>query len=218
MKAFKTLTARILALALIPMMVCLASCGMTLKEAGSSGAIDKDSGVAWKHASTCYEAITLGKKVGKLNVTEKYTLNLHEIEDMDPSLWLATEEGNVLYTHQATLPTLAEMKPTSMLICVENETSRVLGNLQDAQKIDAIISAYTQNESLVYPAISMARTYRVRFVSPDYPGIYYTLTYVEYAEDYVHDEVNYGKYFLYSAFDKVFVPVGDEIHVTLGLG
>ena len=57
----------------------------------------------------------------------------------------------------------------------------------------------------------------MRFESVQYPGFYYTLTYVEYANDLEIDGKSYGKYFLYNAFDQRFVPVGDEIHGVLGL-
>ncbi len=213
----KTTLGRVLALTLVPLMLCLASCGMTLKESGAEGAVDKSSGTVWKHASTCYEAIELGEKVGKLQVSSKYSLDLHKITDMDETKWLATQDGDVLYAEGTTLPTLTEMNPTSARICVEDETTKALGVIQDAEKLSAIMSAYTQDKSLDYPAKIPLRTYRVRFISPDYPGLYYSLTYIEYSADYVSNDVNYGKYFLYDAFDKIFVPVGDEIHTTLGL-
>ena len=217
MKDIKNTLVHILALCLVPVMLCLASCGMTLKEIGSSQAQDKDSGKIWKHASTCYEAIELGDKVGKLQVNNKQSYELCEIVDMDAQCWLATEEKHILYTSDVTLPTLDQMQPTSMLICVENETSRVIHNMQDAQKLSALVAAFTQNGSITYPATSVERSYRVRFTSPTYPGIYYSLTYIEYAYDYTIEDKNYGKYFLYNAFDQVFVPVGDEIHTALGL-
>ena len=218
MKNIKNIFAVALTLVLLSVMLCLSACGgMTLKESGGMGAVDKESGVVWKHASTCYEAITLGDKVGKLKVTDKQSLDLHEIEDMDAASWLATEEGHVLYAEGTHLPTLPEMKPTAMLVCVENETTKVLCNVQEAEKINAVVAAFSEGESVTYPAKGILRTYRVRFTSPDYAGMYYTLTYVEYADDYVLDNVNHGKYFLYNAFDQIFVPVGEEIHAALGL-
>ena len=44
----------------------------------------------------------------------------------------------------------------------------------------------------------------------------YTLTYVEYASDVEIDGENHGRYFLRSAFEDIFIPVGDEIHRALG--
>ena len=217
MKHIKYTAVRVLALCFVPVMLCLASCGMTLSEIGSSQAQDKESGKIWKHASTCYEAIELGDKVGKLKVTSKESYELYEVVDMDAEGWLATEEKHILYTEDVTLPTLDRMNPTAMLICVENETSRVIHTMQDAEKLSALVTAFTQNQSITYPSTPVERSYRVRFTSPTYPGIYYSLTYIEYASDYTIEDNNYGKYFLYNAFDKIFVPVGDEIHTALGL-
>ena len=39
---------------------------------------------------------------------------------------------------------------------------------------------------------------------------------MEYSEDVEIDGVNYGRYFLRSAFEDIFIPVGDEIHKAMG--
>ena len=70
--------------------------------------------------------------------------------------------------------------------------------------------------SLSYPAASPLRSYKARFESSQYPGFYYSLTYVEYDEDVEIDGVSYGRYFLRSAFEGIFIPVGDEIHKSMG--
>ncbi len=217
MNIAKHTTGRILALALIPVMLILSSCGMTLKEAGGMDVVDSSSGKVWKHASTCYEAVELGDKVGSLKVAKNYTLDLHEIEDMDADSWVATEEGDVLYADGVHLPSLAEMTPDGMLICVEATTIKVIHEIVESSVLSTIVNDYTGNQSVEYPASPFLRTYRLRFTSEAYEGLYYCLTYGEYAEDYVLGGVNYGKYFLYDAFDRRFVPVGDEIHTALGL-
>lgn len=208
-----------LVLCLVPLMLVLSlsSCGMTLSEIGSSQAQDNESGKVWQHASTCYEAVELGEKVGKLKVTSKESYQLHQIKDMDAETWLATEEHHVLYTEGTTLPTLEDMNPSGMLICVENETTRVIHHMVDAEKIASLVNAWSHTPSVTYPSKQVLRTYRVKFESATYKGLYYTLTYVEYSNDYVLEDVNYGKYFFYNAFDQIFIPVGDEIHTALGL-
>lgn len=215
MKNTRNMFTRLLILCLVPLMLCLASCGMTLSEIGSSQAQDKESGKIWKHASTCYEAVSLGDKVGQLKVTSKESYELCKIENMDPENWLATEEKYVLYTDQVALPTLEEMTPDSLLIFADS--GRVIHTMQDAEKIASLVDAWTNTPSITYPSKAVVRTYRVKFESPVYEGLYYTLTYVEYSSDYTIEDQNYGKYFLYNAFDQIFVPVGDEIHTALGL-
>ena len=39
---------------------------------------------------------------------------------------------------------------------------------------------------------------------------------MEYDEDVEIDGVSYGRYFLRSAFEGIFIPVGDEIHKSMG--
>ena len=217
MNTAKNTLVRLLSLALIPVMLCLASCGMTLQKSGSMSAVDKASGKVWKHASTCYEAVELGDKLGSMKIAKDYTLALHEIKDMDAESWIATEEGNVLYTEDTKLPTLVEMNTDGLLICVDGATIKVIHQIVEDKVLDSIVNAYTQNDGVDYPATPFLRTYRLRFTSDEYPGLFYCLTYGEYAEDYVLDGVNHGKYFLYDAFDSYFVPMGDEIHTALGL-
>ena len=204
-------------------LLALASCGVIIHEdLGAGDAVDKSSGVVWHHASTCYEAVKLEKKQGKLVVKEQ-EMELYKLPDMDPNEWLATEDKNVIYSEGVTLPTLAEMAPEEMTIYLDSATELKLKTIDKSEVIDALVKAYTEGESAVYPAKTPYATYRVRFASEDYPGIYYVLTYVEYSSDYIYDideetSVNYGKYFFYDRFDQKFIPVGDEIHKALGLG
>ena len=89
--------------------------------------------------------------------------------------------------------------------------------MEEIKTIVDIVNAFTEGDSIPYPGTTPLRSYKARFESPQYPGFFYTLTYIEYASDLEIDGVSYGKYFLYNAFDQVFVPVGDEIHKALGL-
>ena len=46
------------------LVMALASCGVTIHEGlGEGDAMDKSSGTVWYHASTCYEAAELEKKL-----------------------------------------------------------------------------------------------------------------------------------------------------------
>lgn len=199
-------------------MTLLASCGVTIHEGiGEGDAMDKSNDTVWYHASTCYEAVALEKKQGKL-VVGNHDLELYKLPDMDPDKWLATEDENVLYAEGVKLPTLSEMAPEKMIIYLDSATEQQLKTLEDADVLASMIEAYTTNESTIYPAKTPFATYRIRFASEAYPGLYYVLTYVEYGSDYVVNDVNYGKYFFYDRFDQKFVPVGDEIHKALGLG
>ena len=199
-------------------LLLLASCGLTIHEGiGEGDAMDKSSGTAWYHASTCYEAVELESKLGKLVVSDKESLEIYKILDMDPDQWIATEEKNVLHTSDVALPSLSDMKPTELYFYIDGSAEHKLHTISDAEDLQSIIKAYSENESVKYPAQTAYKTYRVKFNSTVYKGLYYALTYVEYSEDYIVDDANYGKYFLYDRFDQKFIPVGDEIHNALGI-
>ena len=115
------------------------------------------------------------------------------------------------------MPTLLEMAPTVVHICSNaSEMVYELCRMDDAVDISSIVMAVTTGENVPYPATGSLRSYKVCFESPQYPGFYYSLTYVEYSQDLEIDGVNYGRYFLRSAFEGIFIPVGDEIHRAMG--
>ena len=215
----KASTFRKTAIAILAALLCtlsLASCKATLKP-GDNGLYDSQSKISYSHASTVYEATALVKEYGKLALTSKESYALYTIPGMDPTEMLATEDYNIVYAQGYTMPTLLEMAPTVLHVCVDSsETVREVYKLDDTVAIAALVHAYTTGENLPYPAGSPLRSYKVRFESTQYPGFYYSLTYVEYAEDVEIDGVSYGRYFLRSAFEDIFIPVGDEIHESMG--
>ncbi len=203
----------LLTLSGILLLLSLASCKVTLQP-GDNGLYDKQNEITYNHASTVYEASALVKEYGKLNVTSKESYTLYTLPDTDPLSYLATEDLNILYASNVTMPTLTQMAPSVLHICNE---SIEIKRMEEVKTIVDIVNAFTNGESLPYPGTTPFRNYKARFESPQYPGFFYTLTYIEYASDLEIDGVSYGKYFLYNAFDQVFVPVGDEIHKALGL-
>ncbi len=209
----KTLTA---ALAVLLCATALASCKATLKP-GDNGLYDSQHKITYNHASTVYEATALVKEYGKLALTAQESYALYTIPGMDPTEMLATEDHNIVYAEGVTMPTLLEMAPTVLHICVDSsETIREVHKLDDSVAIASLVHDFTTGKNLSYPAASPLRSYKARFESTQYPGFYYSLTYVEYDEDVEIDGVSYGRYFLRSAFENIFIPVGDEIHKSMG--
>ena len=193
--------------------VSLVSCKVNL-QSGDNGLYDKKNDISYCHASPVYEAISLIREYGKLTVTDTESYALYTIPGMDPTEMLATEDFNIVYASDYELPTLMDMTPTILRVCSD---AIEIKRLENAVTVAAIVGDYTNGENLPYPGTTPIRNYKVRFESVQYPGFYYTLTYVEYANDLEIDGKSYGKYFLYNAFDQRFVPVGDEIHGVLGL-
>ena len=215
----KALSLRKTLLILLAVTLCalsLASCKTTLKP-GDNGLYDNQNKITYCHASTVYEATALVKEYGKLALTSKESYDLYTIKGADPTEMLATEDYNIVYAAGLTMPTLLEMAPTIVHVCTDSSTSvHEIQRIEDTVVVASIVADFTAGENLSYPAGSPLRSYKVRFESTQYPGFYYTLTYVEYAEDVEIDGVNYGRYFLRSAFEDIFVAVGDEIHRAMG--
>lgn len=185
------------------------ACGGVNLQAGDSGLYDKKNDISYSHASPVYEATSLLKEYGKLTVTSKESYALYTIPGTEPSEMLATEDFNIVYSSEMDMPTLVEMNPTILRVCRDSiEVKR----LDDAALVSSLATAYENNEAISYPGLTPHQNYKVRFESASYPGFYYTLTYVEYSADLVVDGQNYGKYFLYDAFDQRFVPVDDSLH------
>lgn len=214
----KALIPKILTVALAALLcaLSLASCKTTLKP-GENGLYDSKNKVTYHHTSTVYEATALVKEYGEMVLNDKISYVLYTVPGADPAEMLATEDFNILCAAGETMPTLLEMAPSVLHICVDgSETIHAVHRLDDVVAIAALVQAYMTGENLPYPAKTPLRSYKARFESPEYPGFYYTLTYIEYAEDQVIDGKNYGRYFFRSAFEETFIPVGDEIHKSMG--
>lgn len=195
------------------MLISMSACKVNL-QSGANGLYDKQHDVTYCHASPVYEAISLQKEYGKLTVTDTESYTLYTIPGMDPTEMLATEDFNIVYADTLDMPSLLDMTPTILRVCRDSVEVR---RIEDAVVVAGLVGDYTNGESIPYPGTTPLRSYKVRFESVNYPGFYYTLTYVEYADDLIIEDTNHGKYFLYNAYDQQFVPVSDAIHKGLGL-
>lgn len=166
---------------------------------------DKRNGVTYTDAPFRYEAVKMGKKYGKQTGQGGETV-FYTIEGMDPAEWLTEEWGTVFYATSMPLPTLAEMEPVEVLICIEETSTFVVAEITGSDDIAELISEWENGEALEYPAVNPTLSRRVKFVSEKYPGIYYSLIYLEYSDG--------GKY-LYSRDDGRFVEVGSLISDAL---
>ncbi len=213
MKFTRILTA---ALALLLLTLPLTACKTTLTP-GENGLYDDKKDIRYINASTVYEAKEFAEEYGVLQLTENESYKLYRIPGVEPEKMLATEDGNIVYASDLTLPTLSEMNAELLHICMDaGSTTYVVGEVSDKKQIDAIIDAYENAPEIRNPGYRPVRNFHVRFESPDHAGFYYALTYVEYAEDVVIEDKNYGRCFLLSLFEGTFAPVDDSIHKVLG--
>ncbi len=183
----------------------LVSCSKGNKFVSDGGKyVDKKTNVSYIDAPACYEPIAMSEKLyGTLD-----EVKLYEIIGADPQKWLAETTGTVFYADGVTLPTLSQMTISRADILVDGTTSIPV----ETEHTSALAAAYRDGESVLYTSPSkdiIKRSVVVRFADESL-GLYYRLTYIELTEDYVIDNINYGKRFLLNRFeDYRFVPVGD---------
>ncbi len=200
------------------LLLSLTACKTTLEPTDDKGLYDKKNDISYVNAPTVYEAVALDEEYGTLKLNDVASFTLYTIPGMDPNLLLATEDHDIVRASTVTMPTLAEMQPTVVHVCVDgSETVHELFNITDPAGVADLVDAYMNSESLTYPGTTPQRTYRLRFESETYTGFYYTLTYVEYAEELEIDGVLCGRYFILRPSDKHFVPVSNVIHAALGV-
>lgn len=186
-----------------------------LKSDDKHGLYNTKTKISYSHAAPVYEATKLVQECGKLEVTDSESYALYTIPGAKPEEMLATEDYNIVYANDLDMPTLQEMAPTILRVCNDSLEIR---RMEDAAVVARVVKAYAEGTSVDYPGTTPQRSYKARFESLDYPGFYYTLTYVEYSEDLVVNDVNYGRYFLYNAYDRRFVPAGEDIRAALDAG
>lgn len=167
---------------------------------------DAKTGVSYRDAPSSFEPAVVGGKYAKIKLGGE-AIVFYEIKGMNPRLWLTEEYGTVFYSSDISLPTLTEMEPVNILVCIEQALTAVVAEISDAQDIAAVISDWESGVSTEYPATPPAASYRLKFESDKYPGIYFSITYLEYSD---------GGRYLYSRFEERFVPCGDVISKYTG--
>lgn len=185
MKKLRTLLAATLAA------LALTGCSDTIALTPENGQyIDKTNSAAYVMAPMCYEPQAVGEpyayfKSGSIKV------ELFEVEGLDPTRYLTeaySGASSMFVASDIALPDLAGFAPTTIHLCVQEKTVWEFSTVTDQAAIDAVVKAYTEGESVPYPAKTPDADLRFKFESPDWPGIYYNLVYVDYGDArYLYD-------------------------------
>ena len=169
--------------------------------------IDTRTSISYTDAPGCYEPVAIGKEYAKISYGRKATVTLHEVGNMDPAQWLCEEGKTVFYAEGVILPTLNEMAPEKVHLCIEEAITMVLTTVTDAADIAALIDAWQNGEEVTYTGLEPTVNLRVKFESEKYPGIYYSLIYQEYSD---------GSKVLYDRYAARCVNVGDVLIEYVG--
>lgn len=169
--------------------------------------VDGRTGIAYHDAPGCYEPVAIGKEYAQLKYGRKTSVVFYEMGEMDPAKWLCEEGKTVFYADGVTLPTLTEMAPEQVHLCIEQASTMVLSTITDAEDIHALIDVWLNGEEVVYTGLEPNVNLRVKFESASYPGLYYSLIYLEYGD---------GTKMLYDRFAARCVDAGDVLLEYVG--
>ena len=169
--------------------------------------VDGRTDVRYIDAPGCYEPVAIGKEYAKMTYNGKTAVVFHEVGNMDPAKWLCEEGKTVFYAEGEKLPTLTEMAPEQVHLCVEEASTMILSTVTDAEDISALIDVWLNGEEVAYTGLEPDINLRVKFESQTYPGLYYSLIYLEYSD---------GTKVLYDRYASRCVNVGDILLEYVG--
>lgn len=156
--------------------ISFASCTMTLKEENGK-LIDTQNNITYIAAPICFEPSRTEYEV--YAKTSKSKTELYPISGQSTSDWISELYegiGGLWYSDKLTLPTLETFGTDKIYICVESTITTALGQITDEADINALIDAYKSGEKCAVP--SSGKSYKLKFESDEYPGIYYNLLYI----------------------------------------
>ena len=202
---------RVLALALAGVMLIgsLTSCRLhkVAYDSKSNAYIDHRTDIKYIDAPGCYEPVAIGKEYARMTYNGKTAVVFHEVGGMDPAKWLCEEGKTVFYAEGEKLPTLTEMAPEKVHLCIEEASTMILSTVTDAEDIAALIDIWLNGEEVAYTGLEPNVNLRIKFESQSYPGLYYSLIYLEYGD---------GTKVLYDRYASRCVNVGDVLLEYVG--
>ena len=193
---------RIAALLLFILILCAACSSKPVELTYENGQlINKRKHLAYSPASINYEPAAIGEEYA---VYGKTKTPLYEIVGLDPKVWLTEANTGttttVFYGGTDPLPTLREMDPDEIYVCLNGNITYAMSVVKDKAVIGELIDLFENGEQIDWPLTDSVRIYELKFHSTtQWDRIYYNLTFGEFPEGM----------FLYDRQTKRCVEIGD---------
>ena len=185
----KRLLSVFLLISLLTCSLLFASCGKDGDDLAeftySDGKITSEDGRAYIPAPMGFQPCSVGEKCA---VRDKY-FDLYQILDLDgraiPTDDWMTEEyaGNatsVYYREGIDLPDFTEISFSRCYVCEEDEIVNFVSDFDDKELISEIISKIADGSESIGRLDDSAASYTLKFLSEDYPGIFWSVDYLIY--------------------------------------
>lgn len=157
---------------------------------------------AYTWASVSYEPAYVGEPYADWDKTL-----LYQVKGWEPDT-LLTEEfsgvGGLLYNENYALPTLGEMNADTIYVCVGETSTSCIYLIEDKDTVARAAELMETGETVELPGDGVL-TMSLKFTSPDYEGIYYSILYIEMGEEIEDDR------YLYDRGTKRCVKIEDDL-------
>ena len=198
MKRFRSVFALLLLSALLFVSCASGSVKLTYED---GKLINNAKRLSYSPAPLNYEPAAIGEEYAVYGRTQT---PLYEIIGLDPKDWLTEANTGttttVFYGSKITLPSLREMDPDEVFVCINGAITYAQATVTDQEAIGAMIDLFENGEQADWPLTDSVRIYELKFHSSEnWPYIYYNLTFGEFPE---------GK-FLYDRQTKRCVEIGE---------
>ena len=196
MKLFSKITAFLLLL-----LLALVSCSGSVKlEYVEGQLVNKNKKLAYSAAPLNYEPVAIGEEYAVYGKTQT---PLYEIIGLDPKEWLTEANTGttttIFYGDGVTLPTLREIDPDEIYVCLNGTITFAQSTIKDKETIDSLIEVFESGEQIDWPLTGAVRIYELKFHSTEnWDRLYYNLTFGEFPEGM----------FLYDRLTKRCVEIG----------
>ena len=182
------LRAAVLALALCTL---LASCSKTRVIKYENGEYnDAKSDVTYVRVDASYMPVATGEKYADIKLKHE-TIELYRVTGLEPTKWLAAKDGTLYKNDEIKTPTLEELKINKIEFCIETSIIVQRFSVSDAEAIAGLTGACTETEKVDFHHNRATKNlFKLMLVSEACPELYYTVSYVEYAEDvHIYKEI-----------------------------
>jgi len=193
--------------AAVLVLTCLCSgCADVVKLTEQGGNLyDAKNNITYHSASICYEASKIASE--PYAACKKPKLELYEVIGQPTDCYIAEPYegiGGLWYADGVTLPSLTEFHADMLYVCVEEVLTIGLTAIDDKTVIDSVIDAFILGTPCTI--VNAGTSYKLKFASDEYEGIFYNLLYVE-GDD--------GKNYIYDRSTKTCVEVGDVLTASM---
>ena len=182
---------------------------------------DKRTGIVYLYAGLDWEPVTLGEKYAVMDM-EQVKMDLYCVEGLEPEQWLATEDSDLFYAEQVSMPTLEELCPDTIDVMLYSGGKEIrAGTISGTADCGVFLDDYLNGiEAMLWEEADTR--FEIYLSSAQYPGIRCHMIYLlvpegaAFSADEAGNELQV-KAVLYRLSDHKFIGFTEDILEKYGI-